>query len=471
MGKAGARPRPVPASPRGGRLPASRPSGRAAGPMRVRYNGTVAEDSPEVLGQYTIYERLGRGGMATVNRAEMRGLAGFRKPVALKRLHRHIADDPKMVDMFVHEARLASHLHHPNIAQTYDLGKVDKTYFIAMEYVPGPTLTEILKQSAVAAGPVPVPIALSILSQICEALDYAHNLCDDHGKPLGIIHRDVSPANIIVSTTGVVKLIDFGIAKASTSDKTKSGMVKGKFAYMAPEYVSGGQLDLRADLFGLGVIAHELLTGRRLFHARNDFDTIVKLREMPIQPPSRWNPDIPRDLDDIVLTALQRDPALRWQSASAMRNAIANAMQAVGPRVTNQQVLEWVEWAFKQEPPKEDSGLVRVIDSLDEPSAIAPDHGHEPEAEEGDPAPGVGAGPRRPRPGSEAGTKAERRGSKEALIRTPKPAKPTPKPGAPARPRGSRRAWLLFLLLVVLAVLVRDELVVSGRALYEWCVD
>src|SRR5689334_20605284 len=124
--------------------------------------------------------------MAMVNRAEMRGVAGFRKPVALKRLHRHIADDPKMVEMFVHEARLASHLHHPNIAQTYDLGKVDKTYFIAMEYVPGPTLTQILKQSAVAAGPVPVPIALSILAQICEALDYAHNLCDDRGKPLGI---------------------------------------------------------------------------------------------------------------------------------------------------------------------------------------------------------------------------------------------------------------------------------------------
>jgi serine/threonine protein kinase len=432
----------------------------------------VAEDSPEVLGQYTIYERLGRGGMATVNRAEMRGLAGFRKPVALKRLHKHIADDPKMVDMFVHEARLASHLHHPNIAQTYDLGKVDKTYFIAMEYVPGPTLTQILKQSAVAAGPVPVPIALSILAQICEALDYAHNLCDDRGKPLGIIHRDVSPANIIVSTTGVVKLIDFGIAKASTSDKTKSGMVKGKFAYMAPEYVSGGQLDLRADLFGLGVIAHELLTGRRLFHARTDFDTIVMLREMPIQPPSRWNPDVPRDLDDIVLTALQRDPALRWQSAPAMRTAITNVMQAFGPRVTNQQVLEWVEWAFKQEQPKEDSGLVRVIDSLGE-SFVLVDQGQGPElAEEdaGDPARGAGKGhqPRRSRPASEAGTKAERISVKQ--IGSEKTPKPRPKPGAAARPRSSRRVWILFLLLVGLAVLVRDELVVSGRVLYEWCV-
>ena len=419
-----------------------------------------------MLGQYAIYERLGRGGMATVNRAEMRGLAGFRKPVALKRLHRHVAEDPKMVEMFVHEARLASHLHHPNIAQTYDLGKVDKTYFIAMEYVPGPTLTQILKQSAVAAGPVPVPIALSILAQICEALDYAHNLCDERGKPLGIIHRDVSPTNIIVSNTGVVKLIDFGIAKATTSNQTKSGMVKGKFAYMAPEYVSGGQLDLRADLFGLGVIAHELLTGRRLFYARNDFDTIVKLRELAIQPPSRWNPDVPRDLDDIVLTALQRDPDLRWQSASAMRTAITNAMEAFGPRVTNQQVLEWVEWAFKQEPPKEDSGLVRAIDSLDDPSGVAPDYGPEPAGSAaGDPEPG--AGPRRPRPGSEGRTRAERVSSKEVRIRTTK----TPKPGAAARPRRSHRVWILLLLLVALAVLVRDELVVSGRALYEWYVD
>jgi serine/threonine protein kinase len=423
----------------------------------VRYNPAVATDAHEVLGQYTIYERLGRGGMATVNRAEMRGLAGFRKLVALKRLHPHIASDPSMVQLFIHEARLASHLRHPNVAQTYDLGKVEETYFIAMEYVPGPTLTQILHQSAVASGPVPIPIALSILGQICDALDYAHNLRDDKGRPLGIIHRDVSPANIIVSNTGVVKLIDFGIAKAAGSDKTKPGLVKGKFGYMAPEYLDG-RLDLRADLFSLGVIAHELLSGRRLFLAKNDFNTIMRLREMPIQPPSRWNPDIPRDLDDIVLTALQRSPERRWQSAAAMRTAITGVAQSIGAQVTNQQVLEWVQWAFEQKPPKEDTGLVRVIDSLGDPSDVAIELSEDQVEEIMDPPeppPGKRAGPRA---ASEVQTRPAKQSARGGIKR----------PIAPSGPRSRARPWILLLVMLVLATLARDQLVLTGRALYDW---
>ena len=402
--------------------------------------------------------------MAQVNRAEMQGLAGFRKQVALKRLHPHVAGDPSMVQAFVHEARLASHLRHPNVAQVYDLGMEDGTYFIAMEYIPGPTLVQLLRQSTSAAGPVPIPIALAILGQICDALDYAHNLCDDKGRPLGIIHRDVSPSNIIVSNTGVVKLIDFGIAKAAGSDKTQTGLIKGKFAYMAPEYIRG-QLDLRADLFGLGVIAHELLTGRRLFQAKNDFDTIVRLREMPIQPPSRWSPDVTRDVDDIVLTALQRDPELRWQSAAAMRTAIGNATQALGGTVTNQQVLEWVEWAFEQQPRKEDTALVRVIDALAEPTG------------EGVELSLAQAAELVSMPGPPAIEQDDRRvgrvGRVEAEVRT-RPAKRTAKV-APRRlgagePPGARRAWSLLLVLIVLAVLARDQLVLAGRALHAWAV-
>jgi serine/threonine protein kinase len=392
--------------------------------------------------------------MATVNRAEMQGLAGFRKQVALKRLHPHVAADPTMVQSFVHEARLASQLRHPNVAQTYDLGMVDGTYFIAMEYIPGPTLTQLLRQSTSAAGPLPIPIALAILGQICDALDYAHNLSDDKGKPLGIIHRDVSPSNIIVSNTGVVKLIDFGIAKAAGSDKTQTGLIKGKFAYMAPEYIRG-QLDLRADLFGLGVIAHELLTGRRLFQAKNDFDTIVRLREMPIQPPSRWTPAISRDVDDIVLTALQRDPELRWQSAAAMRTAIANATEALGGTVTNQQVLEWVGWAFEQKPRKEDTALVRVIDALAEPSseselslAQAAELARIPEPRSLQDAPPIGS-EARPRP----------------VKRT---AKVLPRPRGANEPHSARRPWILLLVLIVLAVLTRDQLEIAGRAVYQW---
>src|SRR5262245_46079192 len=288
--------------------------------------------------------------MATVHRAEQRGIAGFRRVVALKRLHANVAADPELLKSFIHEARLASHLKHTNVAQTFDLGKVGETYFIAMEFVPGPTLAQLMRQCANAAGPIPLVIVLSVLIQICDALDHAHNLSDEFGKPLGIIHRDVSPSNVIVSNSGTVKLIDFGIAKASNSDvRTQTGMIKGKFGYIAPEYLTG-QLDPRGDLFGVGVIAHELLTGRSLFLGRNDFDTLSRLREMPIPPPSRTNGAVTSDLDDIVMTALQRDPELRWQSAAAMRTALHNSQRDLGLVISNQQVFEWVEWAFSQLP-------------------------------------------------------------------------------------------------------------------------
>jgi serine/threonine-protein kinase len=324
----------------------------------------------------------------------------------------------------------------------------------------------------VAAGPVPIPIALSILGQLCDALDYAHNLCDEDGRPLNIVHRDVSPSNIIISTTGVAKLIDFGIAKAAGSENTKTGYVKGKFAYMAPEYLLG-QLDLRADLFGLGVIAHEMLAGRSLFLAKNDYDTMTRLREMPVQPPSRWNPDVPRDLDDIVLTALQRSPELRWQSAAAMRTAIANVVHVCGGPVTNQQVLEWIEWAFKREPAEMTTSLGRVIEQLDQPSRVTGEPGGAPdEPGELGGAPGeldaVSAAaltslerppiePARPREPSGARSRAK-----------PPTARSILRPQAPAAPRSSGRAWRLLLVLIVLAVLTRDQLEVTGRAFYDW---
>src|SRR5213078_5212958 len=252
--------------------------------------------------------------MATVHRAEKRGV-GIRRPIALKRLLPHVAADPALVKLFVDEARLASHLRHANVAQTYELGKVGDTFFIAMEYASGPTLAQIIRQCLEAAGEIPLPITVNLLSQVCEALDYAHNLCDEAGRPLRIIHRDLSPANIIVTSSGIVKLIDFGIAKATISSvKTQTGFIKGKFGYIAPEYITG-KFDARVDLFAVGVVAHELLAGRRLFEGKDDFETLHNIREMNLHPPSHDNPHVTPDLDDIVMTALQRDPATRWQSA------------------------------------------------------------------------------------------------------------------------------------------------------------
>jgi serine/threonine protein kinase len=313
---------------------------------------SVSEGSPtEAFGPYIVYEQLGVGGMAQVHRAVAANDA-FQRSVALKRMLSHIASSEDMVKSFVREARLASYLRHENVAQTYDLGRVDDTYFIVMELITGRNLREVLRHCGVTTGPMPVQFALNILNQVCDALDYAHNLCDETGQPLGIIHRDVSPSNVIVSETGVVKLIDFGIAKASGGGmQTMSGTLKGKFAYMAPEYI-GGRIDARADLFAIGVIAHELLTNRPLFTGRDDIDTLGRVRDMRIAPPSKKNPLVPPEIDDIVMTALERDPERRWQHATALRTALTTLTRRLGLVASNAQVVQWLDWAFSQ-PPKQ----------------------------------------------------------------------------------------------------------------------
>src|SRR5690242_14670989 len=287
--------------------------------------------------------------MATVHRAETQGIAGFSKQVALKRMLPSVAADANLVKSFIREARLASHLRHANVAQTLDLGKVGDTYFIAMELVPGKNLREILSQCARVVGAMPIANAIAILTQIADALDYAHNLCDETGTPLGIIHRDVSPSNVIVSDGGIVKLIDFGIAKATAqSMQTMSRTIKGKFGYMAPEYIEG-RIDARADLFALGVIAHELLANRPLFQGADEMDTLHNVRAMRIEPPSRFNAKVPPEIDAIVMTALERDPNTRWQGANALRTALTSEAKQLGLVALGQQVFDWVEWAFSRQ--------------------------------------------------------------------------------------------------------------------------
>jgi serine/threonine protein kinase len=317
-------------------------------PYRRPFEPPPRQPATAQFGPYQIFEQLGVGGMASVHRAELPGAAGFRKSVALKRMHTALTEDHDFVSSFVHEAQLVSRLRHPNIAQAYDLGKIDGTYYIAMELVPGPTLAQVMRQSRYAAGPIPLPIILEVLIQLCDALDHAHDLRDDGGHPLNLIHRDVSPANVIVSSSGTVKLIDFGIAKARSSRVvTEVGVIKGKHAYIAPEYTYG-QLDRRADLFGLGVIAHELLTGRRLFLGEHEVDSLRAVREKTIDRPSRFRANISHELDDIVMVALQRDPEQRWQTAGAMRVALVTELRRLGLAASGAQIRSWIEWAFAQ---------------------------------------------------------------------------------------------------------------------------
>ncbi len=324
----------------------------------------------EVFGPYLVHEQLGVGGMASVHVAESRSAGGFRKRLALKRLLHHAAADPSLVEAFVEEAKLDARLHHPNITQTFDFGQVDGAYFIAMELVPGPTLSQLLRNCQATVGRIPLPVALHILLQVCEALDYAHTLTDDQGRPLHIVHRDVAPTNIIISNTGLVKLIDFGVAKnESSAVKTQTGLIKGKLSYLPPEYLTSGKLDARADLWSLGVVAHELLTCYRLFDGGNDFQVLQQIRERPLAPPSRRNSHVTPGVDAIVMTCLERDPARRWQSAAAMRNALRGEIDELGARIGDRQVIAWVEWAFSQTAGIERSGVSELIAMLDQPSA------------------------------------------------------------------------------------------------------
>jgi len=318
----------------------------------------------ERFGSYEIYEELGTGGLAAVHLARSRAI---KNPVALKRMYPHVATVRELVGSFIDEARLARYLRHPGIARVYEFGRLRGIYFIAFEFVPGPTLQQLYTHCIEYVGRMPIAVVLEIAYQLCDALDHAHNQRDELGLPLGIVHRDVSPSNVILSDAGQVKLIDFGLAKTKQNTvQSQAGVIKGKLSYVAPEYLSG-KLDSRCDLWALGVVMHELLTGRRLFDAPEQGEVLDRVRSMPIPPPSRFNPEVPPEVDHLVLTALARDPAKRWQRASDMLAAAGAAVaNHASGRLTPHQFVTWIEWAFSQKQPlrAETSGVSALHEIL-----------------------------------------------------------------------------------------------------------
>jgi serine/threonine protein kinase len=313
----------------------------------------VGPDRPaETFGPYLVYERIGVGGMATVHRAKERGIEGFERVVALKRLLPHLAGDESFVRAFVREAKLASMLQHANVVQIYELGRVGAEYFISMEYIEGRDVRKLLRQARRVTGPPTIPVVVATLAQVCDALDYAHNRHDEDGQPLGLVHRDVSPSNLIISPSGHLKVIDFGIAKAQTVHlRTQTGRVKGKLAYMSPEGTRGQPVDQRSDLFSLGVICHELLTARPLFATKNDYQTLMRVQTAEVAPPSTYNQRCPPELDAITLKALAKDPAERWQSAGELRDALHELRASYQMEASHREVAAWVDWAFAQQAP------------------------------------------------------------------------------------------------------------------------
>ena len=304
-------------------------------------------NQPTPFGKYYLLERINVGGMAEVFKAKVVGVEGFERIVALKRILPHIAEDEEFITMFIDEAKIAVQLQHANIAQIFDLGKVDDAYFIALEYVQGRDLRGIFDDLHRHSQTMPMPQVCYVIMQVCEGLDYAHNKRDAQGRPLNLVHRDISPQNVLIGYEGEVKLIDFGIAKAAgKASKTQAGILKGKFGYMSPEQVRGLPIDRRSDIFALGIIIYEMLTGQRLFVGESDFSTLEKVRNVEIVPPSSLNSKIPDALERIVLKALAKDVDDRYQNALDLHDDLQAFLYSVGQFSSRKDLSVWMKRTF-----------------------------------------------------------------------------------------------------------------------------
>ncbi|HEY2745690.1 MAG TPA: serine/threonine-protein kinase [Polyangia bacterium] len=280
----------------------------------------AAPTIPTNFGKYELITHLASGGMADIFLCRARGIQGFEKLAIIKRVRQDRAFDKKTVDLFLDEARLAASLQHPNIVQVFEFGIVEGSYFLAMEYVHGEDVHALLKRMRETKAAVPLAEVLAIVVGVCQGLHYAHECVGPNGRALGIVHRDISPSNVLISYDGAVMITDFGIAKAtSRSSETTTGTVRGKLAYMSPEQCRGLALDRRSDIFAIGTLLHELSTGKALFGATSDFEVMKKIVEDGVRPPSAEVAGYPRELDAIVLKALARDPAQRYATARELQ--------------------------------------------------------------------------------------------------------------------------------------------------------
>ncbi|MEZ4366129.1 MAG: serine/threonine-protein kinase [Kofleriaceae bacterium] len=332
----------------------------------------MGEQFPIPFGRYQLIERLAVGGMAELFVATVGGEHGFAKKVVIKRLLPHLGVDPNYTQMFIDEAKLTARLVHPKIAQTHELGRVGNELFIAMEFVDGFDVLAMLRECAHRREQLEHHIAVWIAREVLDALDFAHQATDAEGNAIGVVHRDISPSNVLLSVRGDVKLIDFGIARAHDPQRaqtTKSGTLKGKYGYMSPEQVVEQPLDPRTDLFSVGVVLAEMLTGRRLFAAANELDVLLMVRDARLTRLDKYGEGIDPGLDVVVRTALKKNLDERWQSAAAFRDALDEWLFMQRRRVSAKMVADLV--AVLREGVISQRARDQASDALAEPEPVA----------------------------------------------------------------------------------------------------
>jgi serine/threonine-protein kinase len=316
---------------------------------------------PVRFGKYTLIDRIAVGGMAEIFLARQAGLEGFEKTIVIKRIRPHLSKQPNFVKMFLNEAKLAAQLNHPNIVQIYDLGKIGESYFIAMEYIFGRDMRRIIPKADSLGIPFPMVYALKIASSVCEGLYYAHQRTDLYGNPLHIVHRDVTPENIFVSFDGTVKVLDFGIAKAANQiEQTRAGEIKGKLSYMSPEQCMGKQLDNRSDIFSLGVVLYEWLTGFKLFTGDSEVAILKSITEGKIYAPSYFKADIPEAVEAILMKALEKDRERRYQTAWEMQYDIDQFLSQYEFTPSNIHLSNFLKQLFNDELEEERARLAAL---------------------------------------------------------------------------------------------------------------
>jgi TonB family protein len=364
-------PAPAPAAPEAPPIPAvvpdepfpeaAAPPASAALAVPAAMEGALPQPAAEAqeedgstegstFGQYILLEKIATGGMAEVWKARMRGVEGFQKTVAIKKILPHLSDNEDFVTMFIDEAKLAAQLSHNNIIHIYDLGRISSSYYIAMEFIDGCDLKTILRRAEDRGLQINVELALFVASKIAAALDYAHRKRDFSERELGLVHRDVSPQNVLISHEGDIKLCDFGIAKAaSKASHTQAGALKGKLQYMSPEQAWGRQIDRRSDVFALATVLFEMLTGRKLFSGDNELSILEQVREAKIVAPSEFNDEVTAEIDALVVKALQKDPDARYQTAGELARDLDTVLYSFRPTPASADLAIYMHRLFVEE--------------------------------------------------------------------------------------------------------------------------